>query len=93
MTGEEFIERLERKGYSYGIKGGNVIVVTSRGGIDLNYITSLPEGVVFKNGGDVFLNALKSLPSGIEFGSDGDVFLDSLISITPGVEFINPQHQ
>ena len=92
MTGEEFIEVLKDKGYSYGIKGGNVIVVTSRGGIDLNYITSLPEGVVFKNGGDVFLNALKSLPSGIEFGSDGDVFLDSLISITPGVEFRNWTH-
>jgi hypothetical protein len=92
MTGEEFIERLEKKGYSYGIKGGNIIVVTSRGGIDLNYITSLPEGVVFKNGGDVFLNSLKSLPSGIEFGSDGDVFLDSLISITPGVEFRNWTH-
>jgi hypothetical protein len=91
MTREAFIEVLEEKRYSYKLEGGK-IVVTSRGGIDLNYITSLPEEVVFKNGGDVFLNAIKNLPSGIEFGSDGDVFLDSLISITPGVEFRNWTH-
>jgi len=91
MTREAFIEVLEEKRYSYKLEGGK-IVVTSRGGIDLNYITSLPEEVVFKNGGDVFLNAIKNLPSGIEFGSDGNVFLDSLISITPGVEFRNWTH-
>ena len=91
MTREEFIKVLDDKGYSYEMKGGK-IVVTRRGVIDLNYITSLPEGVIFGNGGDVLLNSIKSLPSGIEFRNDGVVLLESLIYITPGVEFRNWTH-
>ena len=57
MTREEFIARLDEKGYSYEIEGDKIIV-TYKGYVDLNALTSLPPGVVFNNKGDVYLESL-----------------------------------
>ena len=66
MTREEFIKELDKSNYSYRIEG-NKIVVTNKMGVNLNSLTSLPSGVVFKNGGNVYLSSLTSLPPGVEF--------------------------
>ena len=78
MTQEAFIKELERKGYSYS-EEGNKIMITDRGGIYLDDLTSLPSGVEFRNGGSVFLDALTSLPSGVEFKNQLSVHLGFLI--------------
>jgi len=77
MTREKFIKKLEESRYSYEIQG-NKIVVTYKGNIWLDSLTSLPPGVVFKNGGYVDSNALTSLPPGVEFRNAGIVNLSSL---------------
>jgi hypothetical protein len=78
MTKEEFIKELNREKYSYEIQG-NKIVVTHDRNVNLESLTSLPPGVVFRNRGFVYLGALTSLPPGVEFGNGGDVDLRSLI--------------
>ena len=88
MTREEFIEILDKRGYSYEIEGDKV-VVTHKGGVYLNSLTSLPPGVEFRNGGDVWLDSITSLPPGVEFMNRGRVYLRSLTSIPPGVVFKN----
>ena len=57
MTQEEFIEVLDKKGYSYE-REGNKIVVTYKFYVDLVSLTSLPPGVVFNNVGGVYLEFL-----------------------------------
>ena len=88
MTQKAFIKQLDKKRYSYEIEGDR-IVVTCKGGVDLDDLTSLPLGVVFKNGGYVLLDSLTSLPSGVEFRNGWDVDLRSLTSLPPGVVFKN----
>ena len=88
MRQEEFIKVLDGEGYSYEIKGDK-LVVTVLGDVDLQSLTSLPPGVVFKNVGHVYLSALTSIPPGVEFKNVGRVYLESLTSIPPGVEFRN----
>ena len=66
MTQEEFIKVLDEKGCSYKIEGDKIIV-TYRGSVFLESLTSLPPGVVFKNEGGVDLRYLTSLPPGVEF--------------------------
>ena len=88
MTREEFIEALEEKRYSYGIEGDNV-VVTYRGYVDLESLTSLPLGVVFEIPLDVYLESLTSLPAGVEFRNEGSVFLNSLTRIPSDFQFKN----
>ena len=88
MTREEFTNVLDNYGYSYEIEGDRIIV-TYRGSVFLESLTSLPPGVVFKNGGVVRLDYLTSLPPGVEFRNRGDVDLSALTSISPGVEFKN----
>jgi len=78
MTREEFIAELKGKSYSYEIEG-NKIVVTNKGYITLDYITSLPPGVEFRNEGAIYLRSLKSIPPGVEFRNGGMVKLESLI--------------
>ena len=78
MTREEFIEVLNGEGYSYEMEG-NKIVVTYKSGVYLDSLTSLPPGVVFKNGGSVFLDSLASIPPSVVFKNGGDVDLRSLI--------------
>ena len=72
MTREEFIEVLDGRGYSYEIEGDRV-VVTREGDVLLNYLTSLPSDVEFKNQGHVVLTSFTSIPSDVEFNNEGDV--------------------
>jgi len=88
MTKEAFIDILDEKRYSYRIEG-NKIVVTSRMGVNLDALTSIPSGVKFENGGWVDLDSLTSLPPGVKFRNMGYVRLESLTSLPPGVEFEN----
>ena len=88
MTREEFIEQLDKEGYSYEMEGDK-LVVTHRGSVYLRSLQILPPGVEFTNGGNVDLNSLKTLPPGVEFKNGGDVDLDSLKTLPPGVEFKN----
>jgi len=91
MTREEFIEVLKKEGYSYEIVGGKIII-TDRGPVDLDRLTSIPSGVAFKNGGGVYLMDLASLPPGVVFKNEGRVELVSLTSLPPGVKFSNGAH-
>jgi hypothetical protein len=88
MTREEFIEVLKKKGYSYMIVGGKIIV-TRGGDVHLSSLTSLPPNVEFGNEGYVWLNSLTSLPPGVSFRNRGDVGLDALTSLPLGVVFEN----
>ena len=88
MTEEAFIKELEEKRYSYGIEGDNV-VVTYRGYVDLESLTSLPPVVVFEIPLDVYLESLTSLPAGVEFRNEGSVFLNSLTRIPSDFQFKN----
>ena len=72
MTQEAFIKVLDKKDYSYEIEGDRIIV-TYRGRVFLESLTSLPPGVEFKNGGSVFLKSFTSLPPGVEFKNGGSV--------------------
>jgi hypothetical protein len=98
MTREEFINVLDEKGYSYEIQGDKIVVtrVLSRfewsgdgALVDLDSLTSLPPGVVFRNGGSVYLDSLTSLPPGVVFRNGGRVDLRSLTSLLRGAEFRN----
>ena len=88
MTQEAFIKILDKKRYSYEIEGDK-IVVTHKGGVILDSLTSIPPGVEFRNNGRVILDSLTSLPPGFEFKNGGHVYLESLTSISPGVKFNN----
>ena len=88
MTRKEFIEVLDREGYSYEIEGDKIIV-TNEGTVYLTDLTSIPPGVVFKNGGGVNLQSLTSISPGVEFKNGEGVWLRSLTSLPPGVEFKN----
>lgn len=80
MTSEQkdFIMDLEVHDYDYEIEGDK-IVVTYYSDIELEYVTSLPPGVVFKNRGYVWLNSLTSIPPGVEFHNSGSVLLKSIV--------------
>ena len=78
MTREAFIKVLNKEKYSYKIEGDKIIV-TYGYGVDLSALTSIPPGVVFKNGGYIDLSALTSLPPGVEFNNGEDVYLGLLI--------------
>ena len=77
MTEEAFIEKLDKKRYSYRIKGGKIIV-THKGHVHLSSLTSLPPDVVFRNREYVDLRSLISLPPGVEFKNEGGVYLRDL---------------
>jgi hypothetical protein len=87
MTQKTFIKILDKNGYSYEIEGNKIVVTEVYA--DLGSLTSIPPGVVFKNGRDVNLESLKTLPSGVKFRNRGYVYLDSLETISPGVGFEN----
>ncbi len=92
MTREEFIQILDKKGYSYEIEGDKIVVDKRKGNIILDSLKTLPSGVVFNNGGGVYLKSLTSIPPGVVFRNKGDVRLYALTSIPPGVEFKNGGH-
>ena len=87
MTQKTFIKILDKNGYSYEIEGNKIVVTEVYA--DLGSLTSIPPGVVFKNGRDVNLESLKTLPSGVKFRNRGYVYLDSLETISTGVGFEN----
>ncbi len=91
MTQDEFIEILDKEGYSYEIEGDKLVVTKGDydWNIQLGLLTSIPPGVKFRNGGRVFLNSLKELPPDVEFSNKVDVSLDSLTSLPLGMEFNN----
>ena len=80
MTREAFIKELEEKGYPYSEEGNKIVVThhANGGGVNLESLTSLPSGVVFKNGGSVDLESLKTLPPGVEFKNGGLVKIKEL---------------
>jgi hypothetical protein len=88
MTNEEFIDVLDRGGFHYRLVNGKV-VVTHRGQVFLDFLTSLPPDVEFANGWNVHLQGLTSLPSGVVFTNSGFVRLDSIASLPSDVEFSN----
>jgi hypothetical protein len=59
------------------------------GDVNLDSLTSLPEGVTFENSGSVYLGSLTSLPEGVTFDNGGYVYLGSLTSLPEGVTFEN----
>ena len=79
MTQKEFIEVLNKNGYSYKIEGDLIVVTYKNNTVDLESLTSLPPGVEFRNGGYVVLPSLTSLPSGVVFKNGEDVYLGYLI--------------
>ena len=91
MTREKFIETLEKNRYSYEIVGDKIVVTKGNpsGSVYLEFLTSIPPGVEFKNRRDVDLALLKSLPPGVEFKNGRDVGLYSLKTLPPGVKFEN----
>jgi len=80
MTREQkdFIMDLEVYDYDYEIEGDK-IVVTYYSDAELEYVTSLPPGVEFKNGGYVWLDSLTSIPPGVVFNNSGSVLLKSIV--------------
>ena len=84
MTREEFIQVLDREGYSYEIEGDKIVVNTGRiddnnGNVWLSSISSIPPNVEFNNKGDVDLRSVKVMPSGVVFNNGGRVIMISLI--------------
>ena len=88
MTQEEFIQILDKKGYSYELEGDRIIV-THDDAFFLDSVTSIPSGVVFKNRGVVNLSSLSSISPDVEFRNKSDIALESLTSIPRGLEFNN----
>ena len=81
MTQKVFIKILDKKRYSYNIEGNKIAVTEVYA--DLGSLTSIPPGVVFKNGRDVNLESLKTISPGVKFNIEGnmngrDVYLYSL---------------
>ncbi len=88
MTKKEFIEMLSGNYYHYDIIDDK-IVITDTSDLNLDFLTSLPSGVIFNNGGWVNLRSLKSLPTDVEFNNKINIDLKSLTSLSPGVVFNN----
>jgi hypothetical protein len=88
MNIKEFTKHLDKRGYQYTLRG-NQITVINQGYVDLESLTSLPEGIKFENQGGVYLESLTSLPEGIKFENQGYVDLRSLTSLPEGIKFEN----
>ena len=84
----ELIEILENRGYAYTQHADRIIVV-EKGAVDLDSLTTLPEGVKFENQGHVFLRNLTTLPEGVKFENQGNVYLSSLTTLPEGMKFEN----
>jgi hypothetical protein len=86
MTREEFIEILDREGYSYKISSNDKLVITSRGKRGINLVGSIIDDTA--NGGQMVI-IIDEIPSGIIFQGNGGVNLSSLEVLPPDVEFRN----
>ena len=87
MNEADFITAATNGGGRVECRNGKLIV--TGGYVSLPSLTSLPEGIVFRNGGYVYLPSLTSLPEGVEFRNGGYVSLPKLSSLPEGVEFRN----
>jgi hypothetical protein len=92
MTNEEFIEILDRNGYSYRMEG-ETLVVDNEFQVELDRgkdkVESLPPGIRFESGGNVLLGKLKELPSGVVFNNRLNVWLRRITELPPDVQFLN----
>jgi len=76
------------KGYVYTEVAGK-ITVTHQGSVNLNSLTTLPDGTSFTNRGCVYLDYLTTLPDGTSFANQGSVNLYSLTTLPDGTSFAN----
>ena len=88
MTREEFIKKLESKGYSYREEGNKIIVDEDNGYVNLISLKIIPGEIEFSNKGNLFLGDLESISPNVLFSNQGNVLL-KLTSIPKGVEFNN----
>jgi virulence-associated protein VapD len=89
MTKQKFELILQEKNIDYKIDDGKIIITDNQEYVDLESLTSLPEGIQFNNQGSVYLESLTSLPDGIQFNNQGGVDLRSLTSLPEGIQFNN----
>jgi len=87
MTAKNFIRVLNRRGFSYKIKGDKIII-THKGDIVFK-LTSLPPNVHFNNPGRIDLPLLIEMSSGIVFNTSGMIVLRSLTELPSDVSFDN----
>jgi hypothetical protein len=92
MTREEFIQILDKKGYTYELVGDKIVIFSGdfNNDIKLGALESIPSDVVFRNRGNVYLLSLYSIPPGIIFDNAGSVFFEFMLeSISSSVVFNN----
>jgi hypothetical protein len=87
MTRSKFMDILESEEISF-YEQENRIIVDEPSIFDLE-ITSIPSGVIFRNGGDVYLDLVTNLPKDTEFENYGSVFIQSVVSFSKGIKFRN----
>jgi hypothetical protein len=89
MTRDEFEEMLLGKRYPYKEENGGIIIGGENKSIFMNHLTSIPEGVHFRNDGDVYMNSLLELPGRITFENNGFVSLNVLTRMSGDARFNN----
>jgi hypothetical protein len=90
MDREEFKKELDNYGERYSEEGGKIIIGKNKNSdINLQFLKTIPEGIIFCNNGSVNLNSLIHLPEEIFFNNEGDVYLNSLTSLSNGINFSN----
>jgi hypothetical protein len=87
MTIKQFIKYLTERNIPHKVSGKYVTVLG--GSVNLDSLTTLPEGIKFENQGSVDLDSLTTLPEGIKFENQGYVDLDSLTTLPEGIKFEN----
>jgi len=89
---KKFIEELEKKGYSYKVERDRVTISKENHNVNLDSLTTLPEGTVFENGGYVNLDSLTTIPEKTVFNNGVSLYLNSVTTLSKGVVFKNGGH-
>ena len=90
MGKEEFKKQLDYYGERYSEEGGEIIIGKNKNSdVNLQFLKSIPSGIIFCNNGSVNLNSLTHLPEKISFNNKVDVYLNSLTSLSNGINFSN----
>jgi hypothetical protein len=92
MTREEFIQILDKKGYTYELVGDKIVIFSGdfNNDIKLGALESIPSDVVFRNKGEVYLLSLYSIPPGTIFNNGASVYFEYMLeSISSSVVFNN----
>lgn len=87
MRRDKFMDILDEEGFNF-YEQGNKIIIDEPCLFDMD-ISSIPSGVVFRNGGDVYLDYVTNIPKDTEFENDGHVFVQGAISLSTGIKFRN----